>query len=83
MLIYGYLIFLVDDKICSYGIWFDWGYVNRKLLVIFNFFINLILNVVFMFKLIFDKKNFCLGGVIDNGEEIMFERKRCKLGIIK
>lgn len=44
---------------------------------------NSISNAVFMFKLILDKKNFHPGGVIDNGEEIMFERKRCKLGIIK
>lgn len=49
----------------------------------FNPSTNSISNAVFMFKLILDKKNFHPGGVIDNGEEIMFERKRCKLGIIK
>lgn len=49
----------------------------------FNPSTNSISNAVFMFKLILDKKNFHPGGVIDNGEEIKFERKRCKLGIIK
>lgn len=56
---------------------------HRKLSATFNPSTNSISNAVFMFKLILDKKNFHPGGVIDNGEEIMFERKRCKLGIIK
>lgn len=77
------LYFLADDKIRSHGTWLDRGHVNRKLSATFNPSTNSISNAVFMFKLILDKKNFHPGGVIDNGEEIMFERKRCKLGIIK
>lgn len=66
-----------------HGTWLDRGHVNRKLSATFNPSTNSISNAVFMFKLILDKKNFHPGGVIDNGEEIMFERKRCKLRIIK